>query len=212
LHQINWALFVEEGFSGDRDDYYEARNSFLNRVIDLKKGIPISLCILYSSIAERLGLHLDGLNLPAHFMLKHETPEGLHFIDAFHGDLLDRGGCERRLSSILQRRFRLSEGYLIACPARDIIVRLLKNLRAVFLRDGDYSSLILVHRRLTSLRPEDPRELRALGLLYFRLGRLNEAVAALEGYLDTIPPGVDDEVEPIRTILRDARREIALLN
>src|SRR5262249_40900984 len=75
LGQINWALFVEEGFTGNQENYFDPRNSYLNEVIDRKTGIPISLSILYWSLADRLGVPLEGVNLPAHFMLRLPEPD-----------------------------------------------------------------------------------------------------------------------------------------
>ena len=91
LGQINWVLFVEEGYEGNSDDYYDPRNSYLNEVIDRKTGIPISLAVLYWGVAERVGLMMDGVNLPAHFVLRVGSSEPAIFVDAFHsGALLDR--------------------------------------------------------------------------------------------------------------------------
>ena len=104
LGQINWALFVEEGYHGNREDYYDPRNSYLNEVIDRKTGIPISLSVLYRAVAERLELNLEGANLPAHFMLRLGDQAQPLFIDVFNsGDLLDRKGCEHRLSELIGR-------------------------------------------------------------------------------------------------------------
>ena len=95
LGQINWALLVEEGFEGNRDNYFDPRNSYLNEVIDRKKGIPITLSVLYSGLADRLGVRLEGANFPAHFMLQLVDGGEPLFIDPFHaGEFLDRRGCD----------------------------------------------------------------------------------------------------------------------
>ena len=141
LGQINWALYIEEGYHGNRDDYYDPRNSYLNEVIDRKTGIPISLSVLYQAVAERLGLHLEGANLPTHFMLRFGDPVQPLFIDAFHsGDILDRRGCERRLSELMGRPVELSESQLAPCPARTVVARMLRNLKAIALRTEDFSA------------------------------------------------------------------------
>jgi regulator of sirC expression with transglutaminase-like and TPR domain len=210
LNQINWAVFVEEGFRGNCDDYYDPRNSYLNEVIDRKTGIPISLCILYRAIAERLGLELPGVNLPAHFMLKHESAQGTLFIDAFHGDLLDQRGCERRLSETIQQPVRLNKDQVAACPPRLVIARMLRNLKAIHLQQGDLLAVIAIQRRLAAIHLDVPQEQRELGLLCLQLGRLDEAVGALQRFLDVCVDRGDASI--IESLLRDARREIVLRN
>ncbi len=210
LNQIHWVMHVEEGYEGNRDDYYDASNSYLNEVIDRKIGIPITLCILYSAVASRVGLHLSGLDLPAHFMLKLETVPESRFIDPFHGQILDQSGCEKRLTKILGQPVRLTSEQLSDCPPARIIARVLRNLKAVHLQEGDLMAVLLVQRRLSALGPEDPRELRELGLLSLQLTRLDEGVAALQQYL-RLSPNSDDR-DFIETLIRDGRREIALRN
>ena len=99
LGQINWVLFVEEGFHGNTDNYHDPRNSYLNEVIDLKTGIPITLSLLYWRLAERLGLSVAGVNLPAHFMLRVGRDDAAVFVDPFHGGaVLDRDGCRKQVA------------------------------------------------------------------------------------------------------------------
>ena len=210
VSQINWAMFVEEGFRGNTDNYYDSANSYLNRVIERKTGIPITLCILYSAVAARLGVELPGLNLPAHFMLKLTDEKGTHFIDPFHGDMLDRDGCERRLSEIVRSKVRLDESQISPCPPALIVIRLLRNLKAIHLQEGDHGSVIHIQKRLALLLADDPRELRDLGLLYHHLGRLDEAIIAFDQYLELW--GHEHDAEIIQTLRRNTRHEIILRN
>lgn len=210
LSQINWALFVEDGIHGNRDDYYDPSNSDLHQVIARKTGIPITLCILYQAVAARLGLELPGVNLPAHFMLKHEGPRGTLFIDPFHGELLDRNGCERRLSEILRQPIRLNKDQLAACPPRLVVARMLRNLKAIQLRQGDMPAVLTVQRRLAAIFVDLPDEQRDLGLLSLQLGRLDEAVESFQQFLQVCDDR--DEASMIESLLRDARREIILRN
>jgi regulator of sirC expression with transglutaminase-like and TPR domain len=210
LKQIQWALFIEDGFHGNRDEYYDPRNSDLNQVIARKTGIPITLCILYRAVAKRLGLELPGVNLPAHFMLKHEGPRGALFIDPFHGDLLDRNGCEQRLSRIVQQPVVLNDDQIAACPPRLIVARMLRNLKVIQLQQGDLAAVLTVQRRLAAILDELPEEQRDLGLLCLQLGRLEEAVEALERFLTARPD--HEDASRILGLLRGARREIALRN
>jgi regulator of sirC expression with transglutaminase-like and TPR domain len=211
LSQINWALFVEEGFHGNREDYYDPRNSYLNEVIDRKTGIPISLSVLYQALAERLGLVLEGANLPAHFMLQLNDTTRPLFIDVFNsGDILDRRGCEQRLSELTGRPVVLSESQLAPCPARAVVARMLRNLKAIALGTEDFSSALHVQRRLAAVVPEDAVEQRDLGMICLRLDRPGEAIDSLEAYLHAAPTAED--AGSVADLLRSARRLIARWN
>ena len=211
LGQINWALFVEEKFEGNRENYFDPRNSYLNEVIDRKTGIPISLSVLYWSLAERLGLPLEGVNLPAHFMLRLVDSEQHLFIDPFHsGELLDRQGCERRLSEVTRRPVELSEGQLAPCPVRTIVARMLRNLKAIYLGTHDFPSALDIQRRLTAVAADDPEEKRDLGMICLQLDRIGEAIDPLQSYLSLQPDA--DDAETIADLLAAARRSIAQWN
>jgi regulator of sirC expression with transglutaminase-like and TPR domain len=210
LGQINWALFVEEGFTGNQENYFDPRNSYLNEVIDRKTGIPISLSILYLSLADRLGVPLEGVNLPGHFMLRLPEPQDPVFIDPFHcGELLDRKACERRLSEVTHRRVELSDEQLAACPARMVVARLLRNLKAIYLGTHDFSSALDVQRRLAAVA-DDPQENRDLGMICLQLDRVGEAIDPLQAYLEARPDA--DDAEAIADLLAAARRSIAQWN
>jgi len=211
LGQINWALFVEEKFEGNRENYFDPRNSYLNEVIDRKTGIPISLSVLYWSLAERLGLPLEGVNLPAHFMLR-LADRGQHlFIDPFHsGELLDRQGCERRLSEVTRRPVELSEGQLAPCPVRTIVARMLRNLKAIYLGTHDFPSALDIQRRLAAVADDDPQERRDLGMICLQLDRTGEAIDPLQSYLSSQPDA--DDAETVAGLLAAARRSVARWN
>ncbi len=124
LGQINWVLFVEEEMRGNREDYYDPRNSYLNEVLDRRLGIPISLSVLYWAVAEPLGLSMGGVNLPAHFMLRVNDREQPWFVDAFHaGALMNPEDCQRRLSEILHQAVTLTDAILAPCSIELIVTR-----------------------------------------------------------------------------------------
>lgn len=105
LGQINWVLFVEEKYRGNREFFDDPRNSYLNEVLDRGLGIPISLSVVYRAVAEQLGLVMAGVNLPLHFMLRIEDAGRPWFVDPFHGGAVyDRRGCEEKLSQIADTR------------------------------------------------------------------------------------------------------------
>jgi regulator of sirC expression with transglutaminase-like and TPR domain len=211
LGQINWVLFVEEGFQGNRGDYYDPRNSYLNEVLDRKTGIPITLSILYQSVAQRLGLTVAGMNLPAHFMLRVGHGETDLFVDPFHdGALLDREDCEKQVSRVLGQPVTLSDAQLAPCPTRQVVARMLRNLKSIHLQSHDYPSALPVQRRLAALNVDDPDEQRDLGMLYLRLDLPADAVAPLQSYLDAVPS--DPAAADIHALLRAVRRDVAMRN
>lgn len=211
LGQINWVLFVEEGYRGDTEEYYDPRNSYLNQVIDRKTGIPISLSVLYLALADRLGLAMGGVNLPAHFVLRTGRGESAIFVDPFHaGALLDRRGCERRVEEVTGQSIRLTENLLAPCPLPTIVARMLRNLKAVYLQKHDYPAALPVLRRLAAMMPEEPLERRDLGMVCLHADRPGEAIGHLRHYLDASPQAEDAEV--VGSLLQAARRDLALRN
>ena len=147
LGQINWVLFVEEGFQGNTEDYYDPRNSYLNQVIDRKTGIPITLSVLYASIAAGVGLEMAGVNLPAHFMLRVGSGDSTIFVDPFHaGAVLDRKGCERRISQMVGQQVALSDLQLAPCGHDLVVARMLRNLKTIYLEQHDYPASLPVLR------------------------------------------------------------------
>ncbi|MBV8610867.1 MAG: transglutaminase family protein [Singulisphaera sp.] len=211
LGQINWVLFVEEGFQGNTEDYYDPKNSYLNQVIERKTGIPISLSVLYRAVAHRLGLEMEGVNLPAHFMLRVDRGDETIFVDPFHaGALLDRQGCERRVAELIGRPVVLSDREIAPCGLDLVVTRMLRNLKAIYLRGHDFSTALPVQRRLAALNPDDPLEQRDLGMLCLQLDRPAEAIAPLQSLLDARPE--PEDADAIRALLRAARREVASWN
>jgi regulator of sirC expression with transglutaminase-like and TPR domain len=126
IHRINRHLFTELGFHGNTQDYYNPDNSYLNRVLDRRTGIPISLSVVYLLVAKRLGLPISGIGLPGHFMLKYEREDGGLFLDAFHqGQILTRDECIRFL---LNSGYEVQSGHFASATVRDILTRMLRNL------------------------------------------------------------------------------------
>lgn len=211
LQQVNWVLYVEEHFQGNADDYYDPRNSYLNQVIDRRVGIPISLSILYRAIAERLGVEMAGVNLPAHFVLRTQFDQRPVFVDPYHGGVqLDLDGCRRRVHEVTGQWIDLSLEMLAPCSTVDLVSRMLRNLKAVYLNDQDFASAWPVQRRLANLLAGEPLEQRDLGLIALKLDRPGAAAEALQAYL-TARPNADDAAI-VDGYLRLARREIASRN
>jgi regulator of sirC expression with transglutaminase-like and TPR domain len=211
LGQINRALYEEEGFHPNVDDYYDSRNSYLNDVLDRKTGIPITLSLIYWRIAVRLGLEVAGLNLPAHFMLRVGQGEAMVFVDAFHrGAIHDRPGCEGQMSRLLGREFRLTEELMTPCTPDVVVARMLRNLKAIHLRNEDFPAALPVQRRLAALSAQDPREQRDLGMIFLHLSRPADAIEPLQSFVDSAPD--DADAEAVRALLRSARRDVSSWN
>jgi regulator of sirC expression with transglutaminase-like and TPR domain len=209
--QINWVLYVESGLRANEEDYHDPRNSYLNEVLDRGMGIPISLAVVYWSVAERLGLTMTGANLPAHFMLRFEEDGEIWFVDAFHaGAIYDREHCQKRLSEIIQQPVVLTDSMAAPCAIGTVVVRMLRNLKAIYGRLQDAGSLLPVQRRLAALSRDDPSELRDLGLLCAQNNRVGEALDPLESYLSAAPRA--DDAKEIRALVETIRRQIARWN
>ncbi len=131
---INRYLFVEQGFAGNTQEYYDVDNSYLSRVLERKTGIPISLSVVYLLIGQRLDLSLFGVGMPGHFLVKYETDRYRMFVDAFNGGaLLTQKDCARFLD---QAGYGFDERYLQKTPPRAILIRMLKNLVAIYKVDA----------------------------------------------------------------------------
>ena len=127
---INRYLFVEQGFSGNTNKYYDVDNSYLNKVLERRTGIPISLSTVYMLIGKRLGLPLYGVGMPGHFLVKYETGRYRIFVDSFNGGaLLTQRDCARFLD---QAGYGFDERYLQKTTARSILIRMIKNLVAIY--------------------------------------------------------------------------------
>ena len=211
LGQINWVLFVEEELRGNHEEYYDPRNSYLNEVLDRKLGIPISLSVIYWAVAESLGLSIAGANLPAHFMLRVEDGDQTWFVDPFHsGAVMSREMCRRRLSELLQQPVELDDAMAAPCTAATVVTRMLRNLKAIYLRGEDVPSAVPIQRRLAALNPRDGDEVRDLGVLCLQAERPGEAVGPLQAYLDSSP--ADALASEISALLATARRRLAEWN
>lgn len=211
LGQVNWVLYVEEGYQGNTEDYSDPRNSYLNEVIDRRTGIPISLSVLYRAVAGRLSPQMSGMNLPAHFMLRVGQGASTIFIDPFHaGALLDRAGCERCISKVVGQAVALSDLQLAPCSPAQVVSRMLRNLKALYLQRNEFTRALPVQRRLAAIEAGEPQEQRDLGMLCLQVDRPGDAVKPLEAYLQARPDA--DDADAIGTLLRAARREVARWN
>ncbi len=159
--RLNSYLFHELGYSGNRSDYYDPRNSFLNEVLDRRTGIPLTLCIVYMEVGRRCGLRVDGVGFPGHFLCKVQLDGGELVVDPFHrGQLLGIDEIKRRLQAAVGDQVKFDARVLRAAKPREILVRMLQNLRSVYAERNDMPRALSAVDRLLLLSPENIRGLR----------------------------------------------------
>jgi regulator of sirC expression with transglutaminase-like and TPR domain len=208
--RLNLVLFRELGFRGNDVDYYDPRNSFLNEVLDRRVGIPITLSVVYLEVARRCGLAAEGVNFPGHFLCKVPLDEGELIVDPFHrGRLLGKDDLQKLLGST-SRDARLSARHLRPASGRDILARMLHNLRALYLERHDVPRALSAVERLLVLAPSDARTLRERADLYEQLGGSAAAAADLARVLELEPASKDAQM--LRARLARLRGTPALLN
>ena len=197
LRLLNTFFFRELGFAGNVNDYHDRRNSYLHEVLKTRRGIPITLAVIYIEIANQLGMQAQGVSFPGHFLVKLRMPRGEVILDPFSGQTLSRDELEDRLAPF-RRRFGLTGDnevplglYLQAAEPRDIVARLLRNLKEIHRRVGDRPRLAAVMQRLVTLLPQAWDERRDLALVLGELGRLEAASDSLQQYLLQRPDAED---------------------
>jgi regulator of sirC expression with transglutaminase-like and TPR domain len=218
---LNRELFEVRGYRGASDDFYDARSSFLNEVLARRVGIPISLCVLYMEVAKRVGVLVEGISFPGHFLAKavdHSkatdhaervvAPAGSDeiLIDAFEGRVLSLDECQTRLQRLFGASAVLTPEMLVAATNKQILVRMLSNLKAIYTRQGDYEEALGCCDRSLLLAPGAPLEHRDRGLLFHGLGCPRPALTDLEHYLEQAPD--DEGSEAIRGLVATLRHRL----
>ncbi len=189
LRAVNQFFYSDLSFAGNVNHYHDPDNSYLNAVLRTRRGIPISLAVLWLELAQGLGLAARGVGFPGHFMLKVNLPQGQVVIDPLDGQSLSREELAERLEPYRQRNGLLDEFevplglYLQVAPPRDIIGRMLRNLQEIHTSQQDWARLITVQDRLIVLLPQAWSEYRDRGLAHAELGHTQRALADLETYL-----------------------------
>ena len=189
LRSLNQFFFHDLGFAGNINDYYDPDNSYVNAVLKTRRGIPITLAVVWLELASGLGLNARGVAFPGHFMVKVNMPKGQVVIDPFSGQSLSRDELAGRLVPYKQRAGRDEDLdmpiglYLQSATPRDIIGRMLRNLKDIHKNQEDWQRLIAVEDRLIVLHPEAWTEYRDRGLAWAVQGQADRAVPDLEKYL-----------------------------
>jgi regulator of sirC expression with transglutaminase-like and TPR domain len=210
LRLLNHYFFNELGFAGNVNDYYDPDNSYLHRVLQTRRGIPITLALLYIELATQVGLHARGVSFPGHFLVKLRMPQGEVVIDPFNGHSLSREELDERLTPYRRQQgltgdFEVPLGlFLQSASSRDVLGRLLRNLKEIHRSAEDWARLLAVQQRLVILLPQAWEERRDRGLAYAELGQHLQAVDDLAAYLEH-RPDADDTVS-LRQRIDELRR------
>lgn len=200
---LSQVFYKDLGFGVNANDYYAPENSYLNEVLRTRRGIPISLAVIWLELAQALELQAQGVSFPGHFLVKVALDDGLVVLDPLTGESLGLDHLAERL-----RPFRdpvdqkaeadLDEGetpmglYLQACPPRDLLARMLRNLKEIFRSQEDWPRMLQVLDRLVVLLPEVWTERRDRGLVHAELGQVHEALQDLRLYLQAVPSAPDN--------------------
>ena len=211
LHMLNQFFYSDLGFAGNVNNYYDPDNSYLNAVLRTRRGIPISLAVLWMELAQGIGLQVQGVAFPGHFLVKALLPEGQALLDPFNGHSLTLGELEERLEPFQpqgaqqhpQESMPLAL-YLQPATPRDIVARMLRNLKEVHHAQQDWTRLLAVQERLVCLLPQVWSEWRDRGLVHAQCGHIDSAVKDLEQYV--AHAGDEPDCERMQTILSDLRR------
>ena len=192
---LNRFLFDEHGFAGDAANYYDVRNSFLNDVLDRKRGIPITLAVVYLEIGRRIGLPLKGVSFPAHFLVKCPLREGTVVLDPYaNGASLSFDNLRQRVKAlrngVMPTRSMVAE-MLAAASNKEIIMRILRNLKGIYQHQKQWPKALRAADRIISVMPDAAEEYRDRGMIYLNLECFRAALFDLQSYLSMLPVARD---------------------
>ena len=202
LANLTQVFYKDLGFGMNANDYYAPENSYIFDVLRTRRGIPISLAVIWLELAQALDLQAQGISFPGHFLVKVALEGGLVVLDPLTGESLGLDSLSDRLSPFRapEDQFAapdLDEGetplglYLQACPPRDMLARMLRNLKEIFRSQEDWPRMLQVLDRLVVLLPEAWDERRDRGLVHAELGHVHEALQDLRQYLEAVPAAPD---------------------
>jgi len=204
-------LFHEMGFQGNTQAYYDPRNSYFNQVLDRRTGIPLTLSLVALAVGGRAGLTVEGVGLPGHFIARAVAGDEIVLFDPFNGGrLLTPAQCAEVVREVTGTPFEATPEALGPTPAALIVVRLLTNLKAIYLREADFPRAVRIIERLRQLLPDDLLQRRDLGAALLHAGQAGRALDHLEGYLRRLPEAEDSEA--VKQLVQKARDETARWN
>lgn len=214
LRLLNNYFYQELGFAGNLNDYYNPDNSYLHKVLATRRGIPISLAVIYMELAQQIGLNVKGISFPGHFLMKLSVKHGDIILDPFNGDSLSREAIEDRLEPFFIDGRSPTDppvaSYLAEASTITILVRMLRNLKALFAEYPHWQQFLNVQQRLVMLLPEEASERRDRGLAYAHLDCPQAALEDFEAYLAQCPQAAD--ADALRRQLPELRAASRRLN
>jgi len=211
IQTINRQLFDVEGFRGNQEDYYDPRNSFLNEVMDRRTGIPITLSVLYMEVGHRIGLEIQGVGMPGHFIVKCEHQGQEFFVDPFdRGEILLEEDCRRKLEQLHGQDFQFSRSFLDVVNHRQILTRMLHNLKGIYWNSKDYTRALGVIDKVLLIIPTAASEFRDRGFANYQVNRLSSAIRDWSRYLELMPTASD--AKEVAKSLKIAAQMLALRN
>ena len=213
IAELNQFLFGDLGFAPNSEDYYDPRNSFLNEVLERRTGIPITLSVIYMELGRKIGLPLYGVSFPGHFLVKCSVPEGAVVLDPYSGGIsLGLQDLQKRLREV--RGGEVSRAIiaelLVSASNKEIIVRLLRNLKAIYLRERALAKALPIMDWIVAIVPGEAQEKRDRGMVYQELECPRAALADFEAYLRHSPEWED--AGEIRERIVELRKQVSRLN
>lgn len=195
LEEINQWLFNEMNFTGNIDNYYDPRNSFLNDVMDRRTGIPITLSIIYLEMAWASGLSAAGVGFPGHFLVRVIDDSSPIYIDPFHkGNIMTADECVEFLNELTEGELEFDQKFLSAVNKKEIIVRMLRNLKRIYLEKSNFPKLIKILDHLIEITAGEAEEIRDRGIIYYQMKSFKNALNDFETFLSMSPDSEDAEV------------------
>lgn len=212
ISALNVVLFQEEMFRGNTVDYYSPRNSFLHDVLDRRLGIPITLALVYMEVARRVSFQLFGVGMPGHFLLKHYDVDGRSIlIDAFErGSIVTEEDCRQKLDSIYSGQLALQPEFLLPVTRRQMLTRMLNNLRSVYLSQRDFRRAVQIVDLILVIYPRSPEDMKQRAVLRYNLDNYRGALSDFDEYVKMSPDASD--AEEIRQTALSLRRSMAMMN
>lgn len=210
---LNQYLFGDLGFAPNTEDYYDPRNSFLHDVLERRVGIPITLSVLYMEVGHRIGLPLQGVSFPGHFLVKCAVSDGMVVLDPYSGGVsLGLVDLQKRLREVQGGEVSraIVSGLLVAAGKKDIILRMLRNLKAIYLREQAFAKALPIMDSIVAIAPDQVPEVRDRGMVYQELECFRAALNDFEQYIGRFPNGED--AYEIRQRIIELQKQTARLN
>lgn len=209
--KINSVLFETFGFRGNAENYYDPRNSFFNDVLDRRMGIPITLSAVYLEVSRRLNFPISGVGMPGHFVVRYADHEQEFFLDPFNqGAILTRDDCRARIHGMYGDSLPYSERLLEPATNREILLRMLNNLKVIYLKAQSFEKTLAIVDMMLMVHPDDNDQYRDRGLLHFQLHRFDAATRDFERYIKNRADAPDRDA--VEDHLKELRRIQAMMN